>query len=293
MGSTIGLILILAAFGFGLYYVQKKQAERFKKKEEAESVQELFQYEKIDDNGLVFMPDGTVSMVLEVHSINIKMKSPDEKDGVWINFREFINSMPTHFTMLSQSQYLDMDDYLEEYKAAANNPDFPLTPALRESAKDVVNHLKGFSERKTRDYRGYIIARYNPYTQGTEAGIMTGNVEIDNLVQELRGQANKMPKDEAEELAVNMMEEVAELVYQTFDSIGCKVRRLNKTGVLNMIHLTMNRDIASYQRLHDVFEAGGFTDTNQSITPYLSEQAREEYDSSYASEKNEERGNVV
>lgn len=280
MGSTIGLLLTLAAFGFAYYYIQKKQTAHIKKKEEAESVQELFQYEKIDDNGLVFMPDGTVSMVLEINSINIKMKSPSEKDSVWINFRTFINSMPTHFTMLSQSQYLDMSDYLDDYELGATNPDIPLTPALRDSARDVVNHLRGFSDRKTRDYRGYIIARYNPYTQGTEAGVMTGNVKVDHIVQQLRGQANQMPEDEAEELAINMMDEVAELVYQSFDSIGCKVQRLNKVGVLNMIHYTMNRDIASYQRLHDIFESGGFTDTKQSITPYLSEQAHEEFGSS-------------
>ncbi|WP_240377262.1 hypothetical protein [Bacillus piscicola] len=292
MGSTIGLILTLAAFGFLYYRLQKKHKGNVKDKENADSVQELFNYKKIEENGLVFMPDGTVAMVLDVQSINIKMKSPSEKDSAWLHFRSFVNSMPTHFTLLVQSQYLDMSDYLDDYVASAHNPDNHLTPQLLESSENVANHLKGFSERKTRDYRGYIIARYNPYTQGTEAGVMTGNTKIDTLVQQLRGGANTMPQDEAEELAVNMMDEVAELVFQSFDSIGCKVSRLNKIGVLNMLHYTMNRDIASYQHLHDIYDSGGFSDAVQSLTPYLSEQQHEAFRDTKAQQNRKRKEDV-
>ncbi|WP_026701667.1 hypothetical protein [Salibacterium aidingense] len=280
MGSTIGLILALGIIGFVFYRFQKQNQK--KDRSAARVVQELFNHEKITDDGLVYMPDGTVNMLLDVQPINIKMKSPSEKDSVWFNFRSFLNSMPTHHTFLVQSQYLDMSDYIEDYVNTAHNPDIPLTPQLRESAKMVGEHLKEISERKTRDYRGYIIVRYNPYTQGTEAGVMTGNTKIDTLVEKLRGDAVKMPEDEAEELTMNMMDEIADLVYQDFDSIGCKVSRLDKMGVLNMLHYTMNRDIAAYQRLHDVYDSGGFSDTTQSLTPEISKQEHNRYDQQVA-----------
>ncbi|WP_374724103.1 hypothetical protein [Calidifontibacillus erzurumensis] len=264
--STIGLIIVLAGVWF--FYKKLQKQEKKVKNENAETVQDLLEYDELTDDGMV-LKGNTFAVVLSVQPINIKMKSQSEKDGVWLNFRTFINTLPIHTTFLVQSQYLDMSDYIEAYEA--DNDVINLTPQLRESKKDVANHLRNISDRKTRDYHSYIILRFNPYRDGTEAGITTGSVKIDNLIKDIRGTKNRMSKEEAEELARSMLDEVADICYQSLGTIGITVSRLNKIGVFHFIHHTLNRDLAPYQRIHDIYEARGFSEFKQSLTPDLKE----------------------
>ncbi|MDP4086581.1 MAG: hypothetical protein Q8934_18535 [Bacillota bacterium] len=260
--GTIGLIGSIGLGGYWYYKdSQKKKAATF----EVETVQDLVSAKETYANGLVHNHNNTFSIVLEVQPLNISMKSQSEKDGVWLNFRSAMNMLPCHITLLIQSQYLDINDHIQDYIQVSQST--PLTPQLKESALKVAEHLKGFSERKTRDYRSYVIVRFNPYSYGSEGGLATGNVDIDKLLGMIRGNKNKMSEDEAKELAENMLDEVGDTIYSSFESMGIGVSRLDRVGVYNMLYLTMNRDLSLYQRLHDVNAAGSFTEFKNSLTP--------------------------
>lgn len=271
--GTIGLIISLGIVGFVYYKMKNKEKTT---QEEPETVQDLFKYKTIDDDGLIELHNGTYSVVIEVQPINIKMQSQHERDGVWFNFRTFLNTLPIHATFLVQSQYVDMSEYVEDYVETSQQ--VPLTPQLQQTAMGVADHLRTFSEKKTRDFNSFIILRFNPYSHGTEAGISTGNSTLDGLFQNIRGEASQMSHAEAKELAENMLDEVSELVHQSFDGLGTKVVRLDKIGVFHMIHQTMNRDLAPYQQIHDVYHSGGFTANKQSLTPVISESQHDDMD---------------
>ncbi|MDX8367180.1 hypothetical protein [Cytobacillus sp. IB215665] len=262
--GTIGLIVSIALIGF-LYY---KASNKEKKSDiRAETVQELLNYEDMSKDGLVKLHNGTYSIVIEVEPVNVKMMSISERQGVWMNFRAAMNTLPCHATLLVQSQYLDMNDYVNDYLGTSKN--FNLTPELLQSAEGVSEHLKGFVERKTREYSSYIILRFNPSTYGTESGVTTGNVTVDNFLENIRGTNMKMTDEEAKELAENMLDEVGDLIYQSFQAIGIGVTRLDSVGVHNMIYQTLNRDLSIHQRLHDVNGMGSFSEFKSSLTPEL------------------------
>lgn len=269
MTELFWFIVTIAIFYFLFKWLDKGNAD--KKNHDPHYVQDLFQYKEIYDNGLIALNNGTFAIVLDVVPIKMNMKNQSEKDSVWFNFRSLVNSLPTHHSFILQSQYLDMTDYIDNYIATSKDRErVQLTPELERSAEDVGAFLRNqYSERKTRDYKGYVIVRYNPFSQGTEAGISTGNADIDNLIQLVKGETNTLPDDEAEELAQNMMDEVASLIYSSFDTIRCRVSRLDKEGVLTMLHQTMNRDLAPYESLSDLHDRGSFSQFKQSLTPHM------------------------
>lgn len=273
MSEIFWFLVTAGAFYYFFKWIDKKNVKKDEKRD-PQYVQDLFQYEKIFDNGLIKLKNGTFAIVLEVSLIKMNMKSQNEKDSVWFTYRELANSLPTHCSLIVQSQYLDLTDYIDSYLAISKDVEkVQLTPELQRSAEDVAAFLKQqYSERKTRDYKGYVIVRYNPFSQGTEAGISTGNRDIDSLIELIRGEVNTIPEDEAEELAQNMMDEVATLIYQAFDTIRCRVYRLDKAGVLTMIHQTLNRDLVTYESLNDLYERGAFSSFKQSLTPHIMSQ---------------------
>lgn len=263
--GTIGLLLSLGLVGFFYYKTQKKQkAEQIV----PETVQELFDYKEIRDDGLIELRNGTFSKVIAVQPTNIKMKSQTERDSIWLNFRGLLNTLPIHTTLLVQSIYIDMGVYIDESENEMN--DVRLTDPLRKLGNEIYNDMRGNTENKTRDYRSYIILRFNPYEYGTESGITTGHGGLDDIVSKVRGETTKISDEEAKELAETMLDEVADIIYHSLGGMKCKGYTLNKLGVLQMLHGTMNRDLASFQEITDIYASGGFSDTKQSLTPFIS-----------------------
>ncbi|MDH5163372.1 hypothetical protein [Heyndrickxia oleronia] len=262
--GTIAFIACIGLIGFVYYKAVNKKKGKANK---ASTIQELLSFEEITEDGVVKLENNTYSIVIQVEPINVPMMSQSEREGVWLNFRTAMNTLPCHATLLIQSQYLDMNDYVNDY--LENSKKHNLTPELEKSAESVAEHLKGYVERKTRDYRSYIIVRFNPFSYGTEGGVTTGNVTIDNFIGNIRGSNNTMTEEEAKELAENMLDEVGDLIYQSFQAMGIYLTRLDKTGVYNMIYQTLNRDLSVSQRLHDVNEFGSFSEIKQSLTPEI------------------------
>lgn len=267
--GTIGLVSSLGLFGY--YYWKTNQKVE---KKNIETVQELLAYKHMTDDGLVQLENGTFAIVLEAHPINVKTKSQVEKDGIWINFRTAINELACPITLLVQSQYLDMGEYIEDYSNRIENTN--LTQELNETLTGVSKHLYGYTERKTRDYSAYIIVRFNPYTYGAESGVETGNVTVDKLMKKLHQQKEALDEEEAFTLAEDMLDEVGDILYQSFDPIGIKLYRLDKLGVHHMIYTTLNRDLALHQKIHEVNNFGSFTELKQSLTPHLTQENEKE-----------------
>ena len=276
--GLIGLILSFSVIGYMYFKFSKKEKE--KTNPDAWNVQDLLKYKEIKDDGIIQTHDGTYCVVLEVTPIPLKMKSQREKDSVWLVYLGFLNSIGLPTTLLVQSQYLDMSDYITDYQYAGQENEL-LTDELRASCEDVAQHLSIFSEKKTRDYKAYVIARFNPYEHDADGGVLgTGNATIDQVISKVRGNGStsKITKEEAEDLAINTLNEMASLLYQEFDAIGSPVYKLNKLGVYNMVHEFLNRDLSPIQRFNEAYEAGSFAQTKDSKTVEMSESQRNKED---------------
>jgi hypothetical protein len=194
-----------------------------------------------------------------------------ENAAIWKKFRTMCNSINIRETLLVQSQYLDVMDFINDYDTQSKSVP-KLTPQLMEAREDIIANYKDFAEQKTREYRSYIIFRFNPRKDGIEKGLETGSAILDNLLASVKGKANQMDEEEEKEYAESILDEVVDLTYQMLHSIGSQSIRLNRSGVLSMTYSTLNRDLSISQRIHDISEAHGFAELKQSLSPFYFEE---------------------
>jgi hypothetical protein len=285
--EIIGIILLVLVGGYLFYTIikdkffskknkkddsnSKKTKSNKKKTKEPETVQELLKYESITDRGFVKLKNGTYTATLEVTQINQRLNNTLENAIIWKNFRSMLNSVGVRQTLLVQSQYLDISDFINNYDQAAQSIQ-NLTPQLQEAKEDVINNYKEFAEQKTRDYRTYVIFRFNPKKDQKNTGIESGNAVLDGVLSSFRGQVEQMSEEDNQELAESILEEVSDLAYQMYHAIGIQCVRLNRAGILAQTYATLNRDLTLVQRLHDASESHAFTEFKQSHTAFEFEQ---------------------
>lgn len=280
--EIVGIIILVVLGGFFLYSLFKKpkksndqkKTKKKKNSKEKETVQELFDYKTITDKGVCQLNDGTFTVSLEVSEINQRLNNNNENTAVWRKFRGLVNALSIRHTLLVQSQYLDLTDFVNNYEKESDELEF-LTPQLRESKKEIIESYQDFSERKTKEVRCYIILRFNPYKEGIEKGLDTGNAMLNSLLDSTKSKTTKMTEDEAIDLANSILDEVADLAYQLLHGLGMKSTRLNRTGVLNMIYMTLNRDLTLVQRLQDIAKTEAFSEFKISETPFIIEELAE------------------
>lgn len=271
------ILIILGVLFYSAMKKDKKKAGNNKKNSNSskasnkETVQDLLAYEEISNRGVVKLINGTYTLTVEVTQINQRLMNQIENTTIWRKFRSMLNSMGVRHTYLVQSQYLDVMDFVSEYNENAETLD-NLTPQLKLAKEDIVSNYKSFAEEKTREVRCYMIFRFNPKKDGMEKGLETGNSILDGLLSGVKGKANTMDKEEADELANSILDEVGDLAHTLLHSIGIKAIRLNKVGVLNMLYMTLNRDLTLSQRLVDVNKAESFTEFKLSETPFAIEE---------------------
>ncbi|MEQ2529087.1 hypothetical protein WMO40_20645 [Bacillaceae bacterium CLA-AA-H227] len=298
MMQLTGLIILVALGGYFFYTVQKSKKSENKKNDSSnkkvkETVQDLFEYKQITDKGVCFLKDGAFTATMEVSEINQRLNNLSENTEVWRKFRGLVNSLSIRHTYLVQSQYLNLTDFVNNYDEQANNLDY-LTPQFKEAKEEVVSSYRDFSEIKTKEVRAYVIFRFNPYKEGIEKGLDTGNAMLNNLINATKSKTTQMTEDEAEDLATAILDEVTDLAGQLFHGIGIRSTRLNRTGVLNMVYMTLNRDLTLVQRLSDAATAESFSEFKASATPFLienyaeyEEMVQQGYEVEYVGDDNE------
>lgn len=284
-----GLIILAVLSGLFLYSLikGKKPSKNNKKRQksskgqpekEKRTVQDLFEYESISSKGIVKLKSGTYTAIIELTDINQHLNNIEENAVIWKKFRTMLNSISIRHTLLVQSQYLDVMDFVEDYDKKSEDI-VNLTPELEKAKKYVISNYKEFSEEKTREYRSFIVFRFNPRKDALNNGLETGSAVLDNIINSLRGQTQSVDESEEKELSESILEEVCDLAYQMLHSIGSSSVRLNKQGVLSMTYSTLNRDLSISQRLQDASATHSFSELKQSLTPDLfEEQLRTESD---------------
>ena len=275
--QLIGLIALTIVGGCFLYslFKPKKKGKNNKKKQTKKkkdnTVQGLFEYKSINDKGISQLEDGTFTAILEVSEINQRLNSGTENTAVWRKFRSYINSMSIRQTLLVQSQYLNLTDFVNNYDDEANELK-NLTPQLIAAKDEIVTSYREFSEVKTKEIRCYVIFRFNPYREGIDKSLDTGSAVLNSLIESAKAKTSNMSEEEAIDLASSILDEITELAYQLFNGLGIKSVRLNRTGVLNMVYTTLNRDLAVAQRLQDAARSQSFSEFKFSETPYVIEE---------------------
>lgn len=238
-----------------------------KSKEKTLTVQDLITYDEITEKGIIRIGE-TFNLVMETDQANSSLLDFDENAALWSNFRTMLNSINVRHSMILQSHFFDVNDFVNNYNVAADNLT-NLTPQLITAKEDVIKGYRKFTEERNRDQRSYIIYRYNPDLEGIEVNFETGNALIDDLFRKAKSKTSDSDDEESRSIAFSVLEEVADLTYQLLHRMGIRSVRLNRIGVLNMIYSTLNRDLTTSQRLLDASESHSFAEIKVSETPHL------------------------
>jgi len=229
--NVIGLIFTLTAFIAVMYVLNKSQ---YIKKERA---QDLFQFKKIFDDGLIELHNGKYRRMLEVEPINMYLKTPEEQELIWMQFRNMLNAISIPITILVQSRHKDIKPYVAELRDSASNlPTAPLVKYGLELAEYLENEV---TEEQIKDHRYYIILEADP-------NIKEGNIDIPNetVSKLVRSFQKPLSKEEAEDVARQELADHINIIASFLSGIGLNVYTMDKNAVLEMSYSALNRDLA-------------------------------------------------
>lgn len=245
----------------------KNKREKKSKKNVPLTVQDLLEYDEITDKGIILVGK-TYTLVMETNQTNSSLLDFNENAVLWNSFRTMLNSINIRHSMILQSHFFDVSDFVNEYDENANSLT-NLTTELTTAKEDVLKNYRQFTEERNRDQRCYIIFRYNPDSEGIEMSFETGNATIDEFFRKAKSRTADIDEEESRSIAYSVLEEVSDLTYQLLLKMNIRSVRLNRLGVLNMIYSTLNRDLTTVQRIQDVSNAHSFAEIKVSETPYL------------------------
>jgi hypothetical protein len=231
------------------------------------TVQDLLEHDEITDKGILRIGN-SYTLVMETDQTNTSLLDFDENATLWNNFRTMLNSINVRHSIIVQSHFFDVSDFVKNFDEVANSLT-NLTPELEFAKEDVVKDYWRFTEERNRDQRCYIIFRYNPDQEGIELSFETGNAMIDDFFKKTKSKTAEVDEEESRSIAFSVLEEIADLTYQLLHTLNIRSVRLNRLGVLNMNYATLNRDLTTSQRIQDVSDAHSFTEMKVSETPSL------------------------
>ncbi|MHB1418651.1 MAG: hypothetical protein ACYCX4_03550 [Bacillota bacterium] len=261
MANYFTLVLIAAAVILLIWRPKQQKANK-----RPTSVQELFNFKNISPEGIVELPGSKFRLVLEVQPVNMALKSPGEQQAIWLSYRNLLNSLSLPATFLVQTRFMDLNDYIAELKILNKRA---ATQELSDYGNHQVEALQGKVETKNiRDKRYYIILRIDTSDMASiESGVVLGNQFVNQLLTGIKKQS--LSEDDARDLAHQEMENMAGVVVSGLSNLGAEARVLNKSGALEMIYATFNRDMASTARFVDADSAGVLNLSPYSLTPFL------------------------
>ena len=88
----------------------------FKKSNSKISSRKQIQIKGVKD-GVLLLPNNRYRSVLELSSINFELKSEAEQDALIETYQSFLNSLSTPLQILVRVRELDMDKYIEDFRA--------------------------------------------------------------------------------------------------------------------------------------------------------------------------------
>lgn len=239
----------------------------FKKEKKKNSSQDLLNYKEIYNDGMIEQPGLKFRLVIEVEPINESLKSFKERQGLWLGFRNLVQTINIPYTLKIETRFLDLREYLTGIKECSDQKQ----PLLKEYGNELSRWLDKKSETKqNRDRRCYIILKIDSVSKGIESGVKTGNPMLNSVISSLSGlQKTSIPEGELRKMAMDELRVLSRVVRSALEGMDIVSRQLDKRDVLDMIYSTFNRDLAPYCHISDADREQMFSLFMTSTTPEI------------------------
>lgn len=161
-------------------------------------------------DGIIVLPHNQYRIVLEVSSINFKLKSEGEQDALIDTFGSFLDSLPCAVQILVRIRELDMSDYIKGVNEKVENESEQIYKDQLQAYVAFVSELVDTNKILSRSF--YIVI---PCSTATDFALAK------------------------EQLAVN-----AEIITQGLMRLGISARQLDSLGVLDLFHNSYSPRVA-------------------------------------------------
>lgn len=250
-------LLYLLGLGAAAYLLRPQK--------KAETAQELLDFRDISPDGIIELPDFKFRLVIEAEPANLSLRSLQEQAAAWLNLRSMLNSINIPHTYLVQTRYLNIKDYLQEYKRQSER----MPEHIAAYAAELTDWLASeAADKNLRDRRHFIILKFDAAENSVAGGVRVENELVDRVLSgagKIAG--NRLPPDEMHRLARNELTEAVAVICGTLNGMEIPSYVLDRRGVLDMLYQTLNRDLAPFARLKDADAYNSFSLFPHSKTP--------------------------
>ena len=173
-----------------------------KKSNKKQSSRQQIQIDGVRD-GILMLPRREYRLILESSSINFELMSEDEQDALIDAYQNFLNSLNSNFQIVVKIRELDMDKYLETFKARMNNKDDLIYLEQAQNYMEFVSGLVSNNKILTRKF--YIVLPYK--ADSNDFSVITEQLKLQ-----------------------------ADIVAKGLGRLGMQVRKLNSLEILDIFY---------------------------------------------------------
>lgn len=133
----------------------------------SKATQDFVPIKEIRD-GVVILKDGSMRAVVMASSINFALKSPDEQQGVIVQFQNFLNGLDFSVQISIQSRELDIRPYIAMLEGRYRNETGDL---MKIQIKEYIQFIKNFVDQTsimTKTF--FVVIPFSPTSSSTSGG---------------------------------------------------------------------------------------------------------------------------
>ncbi len=195
--------------------------------------QEFVPIKEIRD-GLIVLKDGGVRAVLLASSVNMALKSYDERQALYYNYQAFLNSVDFPLQILTQSRRYDILPYLS---LLADRQKEELEPLMKVQIREYVEFIKGFTEtHNIMQKRFYIVV---PYTSSLNSNNMSSALPPNPFKKTNEKEAQKDASLIFEEKRSQLEQRIA-VVISGLKRVGVRAVQLGSDELVELFHKSFN-----------------------------------------------------
>lgn len=136
----------------------------------AKSTQDFIAIREIRD-GVVILKNGNYRAVLLASSINFSLKSEDERQGLILQYQNFLNSLDFSIQIHLESRKLDIIPYLKNIEEVTKDNSNEL---IKIQAREYINFIKTFTEETNIMSKSFfVIIPYDPPVINNKQGLIS------------------------------------------------------------------------------------------------------------------------
>jgi hypothetical protein len=110
-------------------------------------------------DGILLLPKHDYCLAFEVSSINFELMSEDEQDAMIDTYQNFLNSLSTPFQIVVRIREMDMDRYLDSFRARVEHEEVAVYKTQNEAYMKFVKRLVSSNKIMTRKF--YVVVPHS------------------------------------------------------------------------------------------------------------------------------------